>query len=194
MILARNFLALVLLLPLSALAAPADGTSPSEVIARLVVNASKTPPGPMENDLTKQSVKGFEAMRDDSMPPAHELIAKEFSKVTLTGPLNSIYSDSTSAVYSAKAKLVPAALADEKADEKFNTTGNDDAVGFGEAGGGAMHIGPKVRDDGQVVATFCLVRQKGAWKVHCAYLSNDPLKDSELNFVVKQLTAFAKKS
>ena len=183
-----------------AITAPADGTSPPEVVARLVANASKKPPGPVEDDLTEQQVKAAPGMLDalgqDGGPKqtAHELLASEFNTFAIESPMTTLYSDGSAVVLSGKVKMTATALADEKADEKDLPAGQEMSIGFGDVGGGAMFVGPKVRDDGRIMATFCLVMQKGAWKVHCAYLSDDPLTTSDLNFVVKQLTAFAKKS
>lgn len=197
---AGRLLLLVLLLPGSAVGTNPDGTSPPEVIARLVAHASSKPPGPVEDDVTEQSVKGAAAAQqffdtDDKGPKksVDDLIADEYDTFAIEGPMTTVYSDGLAAVFSGKVKMTAAALADEKADEKDMPAGQEMSIGFGDVGGGAMFVGPKVRNDGQVIATFCLIKQKGAWKVHCAYLSDDPLKVSDLNFVVKQLTAFAKK-
>ena len=64
---------------------------------------------------------------------------------------------------------------------------------FGESGVFTAYVGSKVPDDGKVIATFCLVRQKGRWKVHCLYFSNDVLAGSDKDFVVKHLADLAKK-
>jgi uncharacterized repeat protein (TIGR03803 family) len=59
--------------------------------------------------------------------------------------------------------------------------------------GGSQYLEFKVRDDGQVTATFCLLQQHGHWRVHCVALSNDPLKKDDVDFFVQQLIAMANK-
>jgi hypothetical protein len=68
-----------------------------------------------------------------------------------------------------------------------------DSPTFGDSGGYTSWIGPKTKNDAHVIATFCLVQQHGLWKVHAVYLSNEVLGGSDKAFIVRQLTAFAKK-
>jgi hypothetical protein len=185
-----RFLPLFLLLFLAAIAAPSDGTSPQDVITRLLANASKKPPGPVESDVTDQTVSTAKAMAKglpDALPP-HEGIAAGFKTFSLEGPLTSLYSEGPAALFYGKAKLTKDALADLKEDSIA-----DNPPGFGDAGGFSDFIGPKVRPDGRVIATFCLVQQHGFWKVHGVYLSNEIIAGSDKTFIVNQLAAFAKK-
>ncbi len=185
-----HFLSVVFLLPLAAIAAPVDSTSPQDVITRLLVNASKNPPGSVESDVTDQTVSTAKAMAKglpDALPP-HEGIAAGFRTFSLEGPLISLYSEGPAALFYGKAKLTKDALTDLKEDSIA-----DNPPGFGDAGGFSDFIGPKVRPDGHVIATFCLVQQHGLWKVHGVYLSNEIIAGSNKTFIVNQLTAFAKK-
>jgi hypothetical protein len=183
-----------------------NGTSPPDVIVRLIANASKKPPGPVEKDVTSQTMnrtaaakKGFNDSRS-----VREIIAGEYNKCTLEGPLTSLYSEGPAAILSGKVKMTPDALAEWKADPpsssvslivggKVVSTNNEITPSFGEIGGCDL-LESKVRDDGHVMATFCLVQQHGLWKVHCVYLSNDSLNNDAMNFIVQQLVNFSKKS
>jgi len=174
-------------------AAPTDGTSPPEVITRLVANASKNPLGPVENDVTDQTVQTITAMAKDPSfkdmgGSLRESIAAEYNQFTLEGPLTALYSEGPAALFYGKVKLTNDALADFKQD-----AGKDNTVGFGDSGGFSMFVDSKVRDDGHVIATFCLVQQHGLWKVHGVYLSNDILAGSNKDFIISELAAFAKK-
>jgi len=186
-------LAICFLLPRGMPAAPTDGTSPTEVITRLVANASKKPLGPVENDVTAQTVQTMTALAKDPDLKVmggslRESIAAEYNEYTLEGPLTSLYSEGPAALFYGKVKLTRAALADYKQD-----AGQDNTVGFGDSGGFSMFIDSKVRDDGHVIATFCLVQQQGLWKVHGVYLSNDIIAGANKDFIIRQLSAFAKK-
>jgi hypothetical protein len=194
--LAYSILSLCLLLPFGTSAAPNDGTSPSEVITRLLANASKNPLGPVENDVTDQTVQTVNAMAKDPkfkdmMGSVRESIAGEYNQFNLEAPLTSLYLEGSAAIFYGKAKLTTDGLANQK-ENSSTSTGNP--PGFGEGGGFSDFIGPKVKDDGHVVATFCLVQQHGLWKVHGVYLSNDVIEGSYKAFIIRQLTAFAKKS
>lgn len=189
--LARNFFSLFLLLPLGAIAAPTDDPSPQEVISRLVTNASKTPPGPVENDVTAQTLQTLDAMAKDPkfkdmMGSVRESISAEYNQFSLEGPVTSLYSEGSAALFYAKVKLTTDGVADHKEDGA--------SPGFGESGGFCFWVGPQVRDDGHVMATFCLIQQNGLWKVHGVYLSNDVIAGSNKTFIVNQLSAFAKKN
>jgi hypothetical protein len=198
-----SFFSICILLPLGTTAAPNDGTSPPEVITRLVANASKNPLGPVENYVTDQTVQTCNAIRAGFHDPrsVREIIAGEYNKCILEGPLSSLYSEGPAAIFFGKVKMTPEALADWQNNPpsssisltvggKVVSTDNDVHPGFT---GGCDLLESKVRDDGHVVATFCLVQQHGLWKVHCVYLSNDVIEGSNKTFIVSQLTAFAKK-
>jgi len=201
--LASTFLLICILPPLGI--AADNGTSPPEVITRLVANASKNPPGPVESDVTAQEVKTCDAARAGfhDTRSVREIIAGEYNKCTLDGPLTSLYSEGPAAIFFGKVKMTPDALADWKNDPpsssmsltvggKVVSTDNDVHPGFGDSGGCDL-LESKVRDDGHVIATFCLVQQHGLWKVHCVYLSNAPLNGDNKDFIISQLAAFAKK-
>ena len=204
--LAYGFLSICILLPLGTIAAPNDGTSPPEVITRLVANASKKPLGPVENDVTEQTVQTINAMAKDSRfkdmgGSFRESIAAEYNQFTLEGPLTSLYSEGSAAFFYGKVKLTNDALADQKASTSTDTltvngkavsTSHDSGPGFGDNGGFSFFVGPPVRD-AHVIATFCLVQQHGVWKVHGVYLSNDLIEGSNKAFIIRQLTTFAKK-
>jgi uncharacterized repeat protein (TIGR03803 family) len=167
---------------------PTDGTSPQEVITRLVANASKKPLGPVENDVTEQTVSTATAALKSS-PPAgggslRDSIVSDFIEFTLEGPLTSLYSDGSAALFYGTVKLTE--------DDLANHGDVSDAPSFGDSGGYTSWIGPKTKDDAHVIATFCLVQQHGLWKVHAVYLSNEPLQGDNKDFIIRQLEAFAK--
>jgi len=205
--LAYSFLSICILLPLGTTAAPNDGTSPPDVITRLVANASKKPLGPVENDVTEQTVQTSNAMAKDPRfkdmgGSFRESIAAEYNQFTLEGPLTSLYLEGSAALFYGKVKLTDDALADQKESTSTDTltvngkavsTSHDSGPGFGDSGGFSFFVGPPVKD-AHVIATFCLVQQHGLWKVHGVYLSNDVIEGSNKAFIVRQLTAFAKKS
>ena len=204
--LAYSFLSICILLPLGTSAAPNDGTSPPEVITRLVANASKNPLGPVENDVTDQTVQTANAMAKDPkfkdmMGSVRESIAAEYNQFTLEGPLTSLYSEGSAAIFYGKVKLTNDAFLDQKENPDTDTltvngkavsTSHDSGPGFGDSGGFSFFVGPPVKD-AHVIATFCLVQQHGLWKVHGVYLSNDIIEGSNKAFIVRQLVAFAKK-
>ncbi len=167
---------------------PTDGTSPQEVIARLIANASQKPLGPVENDVTEQTV-GTASAALKSSPPAgggslRDSIVSDFIEFTLEGPLNSLYSDGSVALFYGTVKLTD--------DELANHGDVSDDVSFGDSGGYTSWLGSKTKDDAHVIATFCLVKQHGLWKVHAVYLSNDLLGGSDKDFIIRKLTALAK--
>jgi hypothetical protein len=179
-----------LLLPLATVAAPNDNASPQDVITRLVGNASKNPLGPVENDVTDQTVQTANtAAKDlkskDVKEALRESIVTDFIAFTLEGPLTSLYSGGSVAIFYGKVNLTEDDLADHR-DVSCDPS-------FGDTGFSAW-VGPKTIDDAHVIATFCLVQQHGSWKVHCVYLSNDVIEGSNKAFIVSQLAAFAKKS
>jgi hypothetical protein len=59
--------------------------------------------------------------------------------------------------------------------------------------GAADFTDAKVPADRRVIVSFCLVQQRGHWKVHCLYFSNVPLAGDSKDFVIKQLAAFSRK-
>jgi hypothetical protein len=176
-----------------------------EVISNLVANSTKTPPGPVEEDVTSQMLemcakakKGFEDSRS-----IRDMLAATFDRATLSGPFACLWSDGPVAIWFTKAKLTADGV-DQCKDEASSSetlivngkpTGTQTGSGpmFGDGGGFETFVGSQVPANGQVVASFCVVRQHGIWKVHCAYLSLDVLGGSDKDFITTQLTAFAKK-
>jgi hypothetical protein len=170
-----------------AMAQSIDATSPQDVITRLVTNASKRPLGPVENDVTEQAVNTINADLKSSQDGGslRNSIATGFIPFTLEGPLTSSYSGGSVALFYGMVKLTN--------DEFAEHDDVSDSPGFSDSRGGACWIGAKTKDDAHVIATFSLVQQHGLWKVHSIYLSNDVLNGSDKDFIVRQLTAFAKK-
>jgi hypothetical protein len=201
-----SLLTICFLLPQGTSAAPTDGTSPPEVITRLLANASKKTLGPVENDVTEQTVKTAKAMAKDPnfkdlVGSFRKSIAAEYNTFTLEGPLSSLYSEGPAALFYGKVKLTDDALSDQKENPDTDTltvngkavnTTHDSGPGFGDSGGFSFFVGPPVKD-ANVIATFCLVQQHGLWKVHGIYLSNDVIEGSNKDFIIRQLAAFAKK-
>lgn len=188
----------------NATSTPIDLTAISAVTTRLVSNASKKPPGPVEDDITEQSLNSCNALKKgfkDSRS-IREMIAGEYNKFTVESPLTLIYSEGIAAIVSADVKMTPTALDDWKNDPPFSSTSvtvkgkevtsNEIGVMFGEPGGCQL-LESKVRDDGHVVATFCLLQQHGNWKVHCVALSNNPLKKHDIDFFSHSLVSMANK-
>jgi hypothetical protein len=202
-----SFISICFLLPLGISAAPNGGMSPTEVITRLVANASKNPLGPVENDVTEQTLQTINAMAKDPRfkdvgGSFRESIAAEYNTFTLEGPLTSLYSEGSAALFYGKVKLTDDALADQKESTDADTltvngkavsTSHDSGPGFGDSGGFYFFVGPPIKD-AHVIATFCLVQQHGLWKVHGVYLSNDIIAGSNKSFIVRELASFAKKS
>jgi hypothetical protein len=202
-----SFLSICFLLPLGTSGAPADSTSPPEVITRLVANASKKPLGPVENDVTEQTVQTANAMAKDPRfkdmgVSFRESIAAEYNTFVLEGLLTSLYSEGSAALFYGNVKLTDYALSNQKASTDTDTltvngkavsTSHDSGPGFGDSGGFSDFVGPPIKD-AHVIATFCLVQQHGLWKVHGVYLSNDVIEGSNKAFIIRQLAAFAKKS
>jgi hypothetical protein len=159
------------------------------VITRLVANAAKKPLGPVENDVTEQTVStataALKSPQGSGGNSLRESIVSEFIEFTLEGPLTSLYSDGSAALFYGTVKLTD--------DELASHSDVSDAPSFGDSGGFASWIGPKTKDDSRVTATFCLVLQHDLWKVHAVYLSNDVLDGSDKAFIIRQLTNLAKK-
>jgi hypothetical protein len=195
------------LLAFSLIAAHAtDAASVPEVITDLVSNATKMPPGAVEDDVTSQVVetcKRVKAALGDSRS-VREMLAATFDRATLTGPLTCLWSQGPVAIWCAKAKLTPDGMEQCKEEAsnsetllvngKPASTQTGSGPAFGDSGGSQGFIGSKVPADGQVVASFCVVLQHGKWKVHCGYISPDMLKSDDQEFIVRNLSAFAKKA
>lgn len=167
--------------------APIDGPPPQEVITRLVANTWRKPLGPVEEDVTDETVQatqGLAKLTGDHRS-LREALASSFNTFTLDGSLTPLWAEGRAALFFGKAKLTQAAVKDYQADHpdkadhtKFTT------VGFGPAESDFI--------DGQVIVSFALVQQHGAWKVHCIYFSNEPLQGHAKGFIAAQLAAFAK--
>jgi hypothetical protein len=183
---------------------PRDGVAPEEVVARLVADAGKTPPGPVENDVTSDTVQACEGlikMMGDKRSP-REALAATYDTFTLQGPVTSFYAKGSGALYSGAATLTKAALKNyaENPDESSEEVTVGGKVVSRQTGPTVMFgplvcdfIDAKVPADGKVVANFCLVQQQGIWKVHCVYFSTDPLHGDNRDFIVGQLADFANK-
>lgn len=159
------------------------------MVRRLLANASQKPLGPVENDVTEQTVKGATATLKPSQTAGggslRDAIVSDFIAFSLEGKLTSLYSDGSAALLYGTVKLTE--------DDLASHVDVTDVPGFSDSGGYTSWVGPKTKDDTHVIATFCLVQQHGLWKVHAIYLSNDVLSSSDKDFIVGQLTAFAKK-
>jgi len=176
---------------MGAMAGANDGSSPPEVIARLVTNASKKPPGPVENDVAAAYFDAALAMQkiDPDHTPPREAVAEDFNFFALEGTPVSLYSNGTYFLYTVPIQLTKAALKDPD-----NITVNSQGtVGFSPDAGGWEYDADKVKADGKVVATFCLVQEKGAWKVHNFYITNDPLAGRLMKNLIAMLDSDAKK-
>jgi hypothetical protein len=195
-------LAIIVLLPLGVAADPA---APS-VIAKLVGDANRTPPGPVEDDVTSQAVstctKAKEGFHDSRS--VRELIVASYNDATLEpGPLTCLWAESKGAIWYGKAKLTAAGMAECEEEASSSSTievpGRPDvtetgsAPMFGEGGCFSCFVGAKVPHNGQVIATFCVLHQQGGWKVHCVYLSPDVLAGDDKIFVVREFGAFVRK-
>jgi hypothetical protein len=187
------FLSICFLSSLEVTAAPSDSAPPPEVIARLVTNASQKPPGPVENDIAEQVVSRasvFLKQTKDSRSLREDL-AEDYNFFSIEVPPVQIYSNGPAAIFEARIKLNDDFL---HGPNKIPTNLSEDSgPDFGDSLGGWMYLNVKVKEDGHVVATFCLVQQHGAWKVHNFYISNTPLNDKDKKFIVTQLDLFAKK-
>jgi len=174
-------------------AASTNSTVSPEVIARVVANASQKPPGPVENDIAEQVVNRtqvFLKQTKDSLP-LREYLAKDYNFFSIEASPVQIYSNSPVAIFEAPIKLHDDFL---HGPNKIPTNLSEDSgPDFGDSLGGWMYLSTKVKEDGFVIGTFCLVQQHGAWKVHNFYISNAPLNDKDKKFVVTQLDLFAKK-
>jgi hypothetical protein len=194
---ASGFILVLLLLPLGGIAAASEDSSPQEVITRLVTNAHKKPPGPVENDISSEVLKGeaglLEMTRksDPSSPPAslREAAASDYNFFTLEAPLSRLYSNGKYSLFSAPIKLSDALLRNRD-DLSLNPDGRP---GFGPGVGGAMYLMAKVKTDGYVVATFCFVSENGVWKAHNFYISNGPLDDQQKNGLFHIIESYTSK-
>jgi hypothetical protein len=175
----------------------------AEVVTRLVAQASQKPPGPVEKDVTDENVQvcqGLIKMTSDKRT-VREAVAWTYDKFTLEGPLSALYLKGAGALVYGKAKLTAAALEyykknpDDSSEEtivngKVVSKDTGPMVGFGPMGSGFIS---KVPEDGQIIASFCLVQERGSWKVHCLYLSDEPIQGDNKDFIIRQLSAYAGK-
>ena len=188
--------------------APSGTDKPETAVARLMADVAAKPPGPAENDVTSQAkstyerAKQFRASMDDKRS-LREIVVASYDVCTLHGPLAVQYEEGAAALCYGKARLKPAELAECK-DEALNTatvtnggkvisTEQGSRPMFGDSGLFSTYVGSKVPENGDVIATYCLVKQNGEWKVHGVYFSNDVLAGDDKDFVVRQLSAFAQK-
>jgi hypothetical protein len=181
-------------------AAPIDPAAVTEVITRLISNASKKPPGPVEKDVSAEmldTIAGFRAMAKDKAPLRPE-VAAGFNNFTPEGSLTPLYAEGRAAIFSCKVKLTKEALAEHKDhNNSWTLTENGKPIGepvdnigmFFECGG-AEFVGPKIKD-AHVIAHFCVVKQHGLWKVHYIYFSKDLIEGDRKAVIVKQVADFA---
>jgi len=188
---ARGVLSICLLLLFGgiAIASTTDNTSAQEMIRRLVANASQTPTGPVENDISAPVVAGCAAFLKSAKDarPLRVALASDYNFFTLEGPLTSLYSDGHYGLFSAPIKLDDATLHDP--DLPLNAPPNDNP-GFGAGVGGSLYLTGKVNTNGRMVATFCFTQENGVWKAHNFYISNMPLPDK----VVKEIISLIEPS
>lgn len=184
--------------------APVDGVTPPDLIARFVANVSKKPPGPVENDVTEESLqlaKGIASSTKTNVSP-RETMAIAYRKIfTLDGPVTEFYAQGLAAIYEGKATLTESAATDFQdsydqgsatwTDHGKTITDKGPFLGFGP--GMADYTDAKVPVDRHVIVSFCLVQQHGLWKIHCLYFSNAPLAGDHKDFVIKQLAEFSRK-
>ncbi len=182
--------------PATAPSAPPPSTKAAqEMIARLVANASKRPPGPVENDIDPQVVRVCDAMLKNlqkkdraAAPSLRDSLAEDYKFFTLEGPLLFLYSNGTYGLFSAPVKLSDAKLRDF--DDMLSPK---DQPGFGPGMGGWMYLAEKVKADGHVTATFCFIQEQGSWKAHNIYITNNPLEDQQRKGIVDLVDSYAKK-
>ena len=186
--------------------APVDGVSTAEEISKLMAAVARNPPGPVENEVTAETIatfKGLAQMTDDQRSPREAIVAG-YDGFTITGTPANLYAKGKAAIYFCQAKLTPAAMAEYKKNPPGNAatwqeterkkTGPEQtgpAVEF--IPGDCDFVDAKVPENGQVYASFCLAQEQGHWKVHCVYLSDEPLSGSNYDFVVRALAEFAGK-
>jgi hypothetical protein len=186
--------------------APVDGVPPAEVISKLMVAVAQKPPGPVENEVTAETIdtfKGLAQMTDDQRSPRDAIVAGYDGFTIAETPAN-MYAKGKAAIYFCRAKLTPAAMAEYKKNPPGEastwqvTDGNK--TGPKQTGpsvefipGDCDFVDAAVPPNGQVYASFCLVQEHGSWKVHCVYLSDEPLSGSNYDFVVRALAEFAAK-
>jgi ankyrin repeat protein len=181
---------------------PVDGVAPQDLIARFMTNITKNPPGPVENDVTKEVVQTMEGMAQltKTQVSSRESIAAGFGIFTLDGPVTEFYTQGLAAIYEGKATLTEAAAKEFQDDDDQSSatwtdkdkivTDKEPSLMFGP--GAANFTDAKVPADRHVMVSFCLVQQHGHWKVHCLYFSNTPLAGDHKDFVIKQLAAFSR--
>ena len=184
-------LLVLLLLPLGAMAAD-DGNTPEAVIKRVVANACKEPPGPVENDISQQLVDhtNLDLQNKKDSTSLSEVLARNYNFITFEGSLTQLYLKGPAAMFTAKVQISHAVAT---ADPSQLPMRPDSSPGFG-SWGGWLYLNKTPKADGHVDATFCLVQQHGFWKLHFVYISNAPLSDNQESFIQKALVAFANKS
>jgi hypothetical protein len=181
--------ALCFLLPLGTSAAPTNGTSPPEVINRLVANASKKFPGPVENDIDEKVLAAMATTlkQKKESRSLRKVAAEEFNFFTFESTPRELYTNGPAAIYTAEAKVTFAALHTNPP----NAPIIEDGVSFND-GGNCLYITDKDEDHGHLVINFCLVRQRGAWKVHCYYIGSAPMDNATKQSLIHDLDLYAK--
>jgi ankyrin repeat protein len=186
---------------------PSDGISPQDAASRFAADLAKIPPGPVEGEVTKETLDAFEGLAKMTgvSKSVRQGLVEGYHKFTLHGPVITVYAQGLAAICEGRATLTPAALDEYKQDAADNnnsvsltTPGGNVPSDQGSAG---MVFGPGISDyvdsqvplDGEVTVNFCLVQQQGHWRVHCLYFSKGPLTGGGKDFIVKQLAAYSRR-
>ena len=186
--------------------APVDGVSPAEVISRLMAAVAQKPPGPVENEVTAETVKSFQGLEQltESHVAPRDSIVTSYSQFTITDTPASMYAKGKAAIYFCAAKLTPAGISELKQNPpgKAMTWQLTDGKKEGSEQSGPVvdfipgdcdYVDATVPENGKVFASFCLVQEQGKWRVHCVYLSAEPLAGGNRDFAVRALSEFAGK-
>jgi ankyrin repeat protein len=183
--------------------APIDGILPQDVIARLVANLAKNPPGPVEDDVTKEVVETMQGLAQltGTKVSVRDSIATGLHIFTLDGPVTEFYAQGLAAIYQGKATLTESAAKDFQDDyDQSSATWTENGKPVTDKGpflmfgaGAADFTDPKVPADRHVIVSFCLLQQHGHWRVHCLYFSNAVLVGDHKDFIVHQLAAYSRK-
>jgi hypothetical protein len=109
-----------------------------------------------------------------------QAVLDDFNTYSITG-IDRVIVDTNIAFVEAKITYHPDKLADVIADEKDNAGNNVDGASWGDMGGSSSSA--KYEKGGAGLATYYMVLQKGAWKIHETYFSLEPMTDNELRRV-----------
>jgi hypothetical protein len=113
-----------------------------------------------------------------------QTIVLDFNTYSING-IDRVIVDKDIAYVEAKITYHPEALPDVVQDEKDNASNEPDGDLWASMGGDSS---ANTREKGGVgLATYYLVMQKGAWKIHSTYFSLEPMTASELDKVSKNM-------